>query len=481
MLALLVLSFFLFCYSGKAESSRIITIDLDNASADELILAMQNIKNEIELRVNNAAESPETQSVEHILIPDDALEFNGHFYKVFDLKMSWNEAKEYCENIGGHLATISSSEENNYLIGVSGKKNVYWIGMKLNGTNNCYWITGESVEFTNFHRGEPDNYQGKQGHCVLIVKSSGTGWRTGEWSDMEPEGESWDGDKFWSDNGFICEWDSMNPENKSRMPAYDDYVIENSAKKTAEDNPDNGDLVNKYENEILFRNIPWGTSMADIEKMKMFDFFYTYDASMPFEDSFKTVPDYRSFTGKTEYNTGIFALGAVYGDGLKVGGYIVSDINVYCAYGMENGKLNRDEDSSRLFAADYEFDPIDYKATYYNLQGKLNTLYGEGKTSSEKADSYFMVDKGTFDYTQVAETTIWDGANDTHVILVGTWIENESQYEKDVNDMTRNLVKNLYITYYQGGMDEQLRIINKLEQELERMKEVQNAEGADGL
>ncbi len=93
-------------------------------------------------------------------IPRDVKYFEGNSHKYYIFKKSditywnnniltettltWNGAEAYCESIGGHLATINSEREQQFLkeyIGssaetASGKK--FWIG----GINNK-WITGE--------------------------------------------------------------------------------------------------------------------------------------------------------------------------------------------------------------------------------------------------------------------------------------------------------------------------------------------------
>lgn len=48
-------------------------------------------------------------------IPDDAVMFNGSNYKIFDDIMTWYEANEFAESLGGHLATITSNEEQQFL------------------------------------------------------------------------------------------------------------------------------------------------------------------------------------------------------------------------------------------------------------------------------------------------------------------------------------------------------------------------------
>ena len=148
--------------------------------------------------------------------------YNGHAYTVFDCSMSWKEAKGYCEGLGGHLVTVENDEENNFLISILGEKNYYWIGMKLDSNGECYWITGEEIKYNRFFDNEPDNYLENQGYCFMYgLRRKDYEWVVGDWGDAEEDGVSWDGDPFWNDNGFICEWDtipeSISADNKSQL------------------------------------------------------------------------------------------------------------------------------------------------------------------------------------------------------------------------------------------------------------------------
>lgn len=63
------------------------------------------------------------------LIPDDALTYNGHSYKFFNDGMTWEEAKTYCESMGGHLLTITDSGEQafvEHLLANGSKNNFGW-------------------------------------------------------------------------------------------------------------------------------------------------------------------------------------------------------------------------------------------------------------------------------------------------------------------------------------------------------------------
>ena len=39
----------------------------------------------------------------------------GHEYALINISLPWREARLYCENLGGHLATIGSASENEFV------------------------------------------------------------------------------------------------------------------------------------------------------------------------------------------------------------------------------------------------------------------------------------------------------------------------------------------------------------------------------
>ena len=78
-------------------------------------------------------------------------ELNGHKYQRFDDGMKWEEAKAYCESLGGHLVTITSKEEEKLIESMidNGTKITYHIGLTDDGNNNYSWITGEPLVYNN--------------------------------------------------------------------------------------------------------------------------------------------------------------------------------------------------------------------------------------------------------------------------------------------------------------------------------------------
>ena len=143
------------------------------------------------------------------------VDWNGHTYRVYDISITWEEAKTYCENLGGHLATITSEEENNVIANLLSnadyKKSMYWLGGYRDESEIWRWITGESMGFTNWNPGEPTNSQSQKWIAMYTaLASKNLKYRPqaihGTWMD-NPNGGVDDGWPL-SETGFICEWDS---------------------------------------------------------------------------------------------------------------------------------------------------------------------------------------------------------------------------------------------------------------------------------
>lgn len=132
---------------------------------------------------------------------------NRHQYALINETMPWDKAKAYCENLGGHLATITTKQEQDFIESLIGNstKSFYWLG----GTDEAHegdwkWVTGESFDYSNWVPGEPNNgYSGTE-HYLGIVKDS-IYWSDafGKWNDFQ-NGNS----REFPITGIICEWDT---------------------------------------------------------------------------------------------------------------------------------------------------------------------------------------------------------------------------------------------------------------------------------
>ena len=149
---------------------------------------------------------------------------NQHYYKRYDIGgYTWHQAEEYCEKNGGHLATITSEQEQKFVADLvsAGDKNLYWLGgsdIDLDG--NWEWITNEPWTCSYWTEGNPDNDGGDQMYLQMFRI-----WTLGFWNDQnEKEPVT---DFAWNFQlkyvGFVCEWEnaaslnnnSMNPPKRS--------------------------------------------------------------------------------------------------------------------------------------------------------------------------------------------------------------------------------------------------------------------------
>lgn len=131
-------------------------------------------------------------------IPDEenTTEYNMHYYKVFTGNFTWNEAKKACEEKGGHLVTITSKEEQEFINGLNSLNRRVWIGGTRGNSYNWTWITGEPWMYENWAPGEPNNSPNvvSNENCAAIWNSSG------QWNDLN-------NDNTYEQSGFICEWE----------------------------------------------------------------------------------------------------------------------------------------------------------------------------------------------------------------------------------------------------------------------------------
>lgn len=143
-------------------------------------------------------------SVAQFIDTDPLVQFeeNGHYYQAIYSPLSWHDARDYCAGLDGHLVTISSDAENQFVYEMLRWS---WLGATDEvSEGNWLWVTGEPWEYENWAPGEPNNccppeYCGGDSCTPENFLGFWGDPYTGEWNDV-PYGVS----------NFICEWDTIH-------------------------------------------------------------------------------------------------------------------------------------------------------------------------------------------------------------------------------------------------------------------------------
>jgi len=124
---------------------------------------------------------------------------NGHTYQRFDTFLEWPAAKDACASLGGHLATITSQAENDWIQSNFGN-NVWLGGIKIQGWA-WSWVTGEKWNYSNWAPGEPNNYCSNE----IYVGMNQPGHAPGTWDDYDDAACG-----PISGLTYLCEWEGSS-------------------------------------------------------------------------------------------------------------------------------------------------------------------------------------------------------------------------------------------------------------------------------
>ena len=103
------------------------------------------------------------------------------YYRYIPEKMTWNEHKKRAAEMGGNLACITNSTDNEQVRRIAGGEIVWVGGIRKdcgNGPGSDYWkwSNGKEWTYTNWRAGEPNNYTKHDENRVML-------WENGEWND----------------------------------------------------------------------------------------------------------------------------------------------------------------------------------------------------------------------------------------------------------------------------------------------------------
>lgn len=164
-------------------------------------------------------ENGEVKFIEIELNVSEALLYQKHTYMLFDdpAITTWEEAKEYCEQLGGQLAIINSAEENEalyqYMIS-RGHQNAYFGFSDTEEEGKWVWVNGEVSSYTNWHNNEPNQENTNEDYAMFYYKYTDGTWNDGDFGNRT----------VGSGKAFICEWNY-----EMDLSVSDDYILPTSS------------------------------------------------------------------------------------------------------------------------------------------------------------------------------------------------------------------------------------------------------------
>ncbi|XP_060725495.1 neurocan core protein [Tachysurus vachellii] len=104
--------------------------------------------------------------------------FHGHCYKLFSRRHTWEDAEKDCRELSGHLTSVTSSMEQDFLNGL-GHENV-WIGLNDRTVEEDFqWTDNMDLVYENWRENQPDNFFAGGEDCVVMISRE-----DGKWNDV---------------------------------------------------------------------------------------------------------------------------------------------------------------------------------------------------------------------------------------------------------------------------------------------------------
>ncbi len=117
--------------------------------------------------------------------------YGDNSYGFFALLYTWEMAALTCQRMGGHLVTLTSEAEHQFVWNMVYPEDVWLGATDVFKEGRFEWITGETFVYRSWAPGEPSNSGGNQSFVHMYT--------TGGWDDQSPTDQRY----------FVCEWNGI--------------------------------------------------------------------------------------------------------------------------------------------------------------------------------------------------------------------------------------------------------------------------------
>lgn len=163
-------------------------------------------------------------------------QYGGHSYVLFGTSfkqwLTWEQARAFCEKLGGHLITLDSQEEQDALTKALGRAKIPTIFIGLSGDwrrDQWAWVTGEPTSFQGWRTKNGKKLYGfeNQKGAITPAEKIPSGPHQPVRITIKPDAGWYLDDKDLE--GFVCEWDKPDaaPEHSAptRIATRGQYVL----------------------------------------------------------------------------------------------------------------------------------------------------------------------------------------------------------------------------------------------------------------
>lgn len=113
------------------------------------------------------------RALQDVTFPVHQWATNGHYYALTEVPAGWTAAEAEAVAKGGHLASITSAQEQAFVVqtflAAPNDRAIYWLGLSDAVSEGTYvWSNGDPVSYTNWQPpNEPNNFGGNEDYVTI--------------------------------------------------------------------------------------------------------------------------------------------------------------------------------------------------------------------------------------------------------------------------------------------------------------------------